>query len=185
MLCVCMLNEGLGHVFFYCWVREQQKRGVPHCHILLVVPKNVRIPKPDQSFWGHGFSNVKLLRFRGWKGIESYLVKYFEKEIEEEGGVEVLKYSHVFGVSQLFKTDVWWQYVDFHRYLKKVCMIRFGSRPVIDVARVNSRFRVVAIKFKDYFFKSYEEMKNFIFALIYNQVLEDQYYIKLAESLGW
>lgn len=172
--------------FLYCWVREMQERGVPHYHILLIVPKGVRIPKPDKSWWGHGHSNVKLLRFKTWRRIEWYLVDYLEKEIEvDEGGEEKLRYSHVFGVSQLVKTDVWWEEVDFHRYLKKLCNIRFGVKPLIDVAMVEGKLRVVAIQFKERYFKTYEEMKNYILDLIYGRVSEDDYYLQLADQLGW
>lgn len=170
---------------FYCWVREMQERGVPHYHILLVVPRNVRIPKPDQSWWSHGFSNIKLLRFRTWRRIERYLVDYLEEELEEIDGQEILRYSHVFGVSRLFKTDTWWYEVDFHRYLKKICKIRFGDKPIIDVVRVGSKLKVSAIKFKDLYFKTYSEMSNFILDLIHNRKTEDDYYLALADQLGW
>lgn len=171
--------------FYYCWVREMQKRGVPHYHILLIVPRGVRVPKPDESYWPHGFSNVKLLKFKTWRGIERYLVKYLEKEMERGEEGEFLRYSHVFGVSLLFKTDVWWSYVDFHRYLRKLCAIHFGVKPVVDVVRVSFKWRVAAIQFKGLYFKSYEEMKNYVLDLIYGRVREDEYYERLADSLGW
>lgn len=172
------------HVF-YCWVREMQERGVPHYHILLIVPKGVRLPKPDQSWWPHGFSNIKLLRFGGWEKIERYLVDYLEEELEEIDGQEILRYSHVFGVSRLFKTDDWWYEVDFYRYLKKLCKIRFGDKPLIDVVRVGGKLRVAAIKFKDLYFKTYSEMSEFILDLIHNRKTEDDYYLALADQLGW
>ena len=173
--------------FLYCWVREMQARGVPHYHVLLIVPKGVRIPKPDQSWWSWGMSNVKLLRFRGRKRIEYYLMDYLEKEIEEVNGVEYLKHSHVFGVSQLVKTDAWWSYVDFHRYLKKLCYIRFGERPQLHIAYICGKLRVIAIKFMDRYFQTYSEMKQYILDLVYNRGKEESedYYLKLADSLGW
>ena len=174
--------------FLYCWVREMQERGVPHYHILLIVPKGVRIPKPDQSWWEWGMSNVKLLRFRGRKKIEYYLMDYLEKEIEEVDGVGYLRYSHVFGVSQLVKTDSWWEYVDFHRYLKKVSVIRFGEKPRIDVSLVEGKLRVVAIRFRDKFFQTYSEMKEYILDLVYgrkSEESEDGYWLRLADELGW
>lgn len=59
----------------YQWVMELQKRGVPHYHLLLWVPKGVRIPKPDESrMWPHGFTNIKLAT-----RPVGYLVKYATK----------------------------------------------------------------------------------------------------------
>ena len=132
-------------------------------------------------------SNVKLLRARGRKKIEYYLLDYLEKEIEDVNGVEYLKHSHVFGVSQLVKTDSWWSYVDFHRYLKKLCYIRFCERPKIDVSWVEGKLRVVAIRFRDRFFQTYGEMKQYVLDLVYNRGKEEgeDYYLKLADSLGW
>lgn len=57
------------------WVLELQKRGAPHYHILLWIPKGLTPPKPDkQGWWPHGMSNCKWAR----KPV-GYAMKYASK----------------------------------------------------------------------------------------------------------
>ena len=63
----------------YVWVMEMQRRGVPHYHIMLWMPAELRLPFPDQGirtpWWPHGTSNLKRdIQHRG-----AYLAKYIAK----------------------------------------------------------------------------------------------------------
>jgi hypothetical protein len=63
----------------YVWVMEMQRRGVPHYHIMLWMPAELRLPFPDQGirtpWWPHGSSNLKRdIQHRG-----AYLAKYIAK----------------------------------------------------------------------------------------------------------
>ncbi|MGB9763669.1 MAG: rolling circle replication-associated protein [Minisyncoccia bacterium] len=62
--------------FFYLWVLEVQKRGVPHFHVLLIVPRCVRIPFLDRWIFTYGLTNIKELKKFGFR----YLLKYLEKD---------------------------------------------------------------------------------------------------------
>jgi len=83
---------GLG----YQWVLELTKRGVPHYHVLVWLPHNVKLPKPDSSGqWPHGSSNI------GWaRRAVGYLVKYATKGHGEQ---ELPKGARVFGVGAPLK----------------------------------------------------------------------------------
>ncbi|MGB9681228.1 MAG: rolling circle replication-associated protein, partial [Minisyncoccia bacterium] len=59
--------------FFYLWILEMQRRGVPHYHILLIVPKHIRIPYLDKWVFSFGMTNIKELKNFG----SNYLLKYF------------------------------------------------------------------------------------------------------------
>ena len=69
----------------YIWVAELQKRGAVHYHLLVWLPKGVRMPqwdKPSTSlsgrvvapFWSHGMTNTEVAK----TGV-GYLMKYLSK----------------------------------------------------------------------------------------------------------
>lgn len=61
-------------------VGELQQRGAVHYHIIIVVKKGVRIPKPDKSrLWLHGSSRVEVAR------SPFYIVSYTKKKYQKEG----------------------------------------------------------------------------------------------------
>jgi len=63
------------NLFGYCWVAEVQERGAVHYHVLLIVRKGTRLPKPDESgMWKWGASSIQLI-----KNPTSYLVDYLRK----------------------------------------------------------------------------------------------------------
>lgn len=67
----------------HAWVAELQARGAVHYHVILVVPRGHRIPKPDQAgLWGKGFTRVKLLK---WRRVGGYLAEYCRKLEQKEG----------------------------------------------------------------------------------------------------
>lgn len=64
--------------FFYIWVLEAQERGVPHYHLILVLPKGVSIKFPDKSNWHWGSSNIRTVSYHTFNVIVSYLSKSFK-----------------------------------------------------------------------------------------------------------
>lgn len=59
----------------YVWVGELQKRGALHYHLLVWVPRKLRLPKPDRcGWWPHGMSNIETAR-----NPVGYMVKYATK----------------------------------------------------------------------------------------------------------
>ena len=76
----------------YQWVLELTKRGRPHYHVLLWVPKGFRIPKQDaHGYWPHGMTNVVKAR-----SAVGYLVKYATKGTTEMH--QLPKGARLFGV---------------------------------------------------------------------------------------
>lgn len=68
-------GERLGHKCRFVWVAELQKRGALHYHVLVFVPRSLRLPKPDESgWWLHGFSKIETAR-----NPVGYMVKYVSK----------------------------------------------------------------------------------------------------------
>lgn len=62
--------------YAYAWVIEMQKRGAPHYHVLWWVPREVKLPKPDEGpypSWRHGSSRIE------WARSPGYIVKYSSK----------------------------------------------------------------------------------------------------------
>lgn len=59
----------------YAWVAELQKRGALHYHMLVWVPRRLRLPRPDTAgWWPHGMSNIETAR-----NPVGYMVKYATK----------------------------------------------------------------------------------------------------------
>ena len=64
--------------FRYVWVAELQKRGVIHYHIVMWLPRFMKLSglKPDDlGWWNHGFTNVVAVK----KSVFAYLSKYMSK----------------------------------------------------------------------------------------------------------
>lgn len=67
-------------LFAYAWVAELQRRGAVHYHLLLIVRRGLRLPKPDESgWWGHGMTKIERVSGRS----RGYLMKYAQKGSEE------------------------------------------------------------------------------------------------------
>lgn len=59
----------------YVWVAELQRRGAVHYHLLLWLPRGVKLPYSDtRGWWPHGFTEQKPARKR-----VGYLMKYTSK----------------------------------------------------------------------------------------------------------
>jgi hypothetical protein len=63
----------------YVWALEMTKRGRPHYHLCIWLPKGRTLPKPDKrGWWPHGCTNVKWAR-----NAVGYLAKYASKGVED------------------------------------------------------------------------------------------------------
>lgn len=63
------------HRLRYTWVMELTRAGVPHYHVLLWLPRRLRLPKPDKAgWWPHGHSRIEWARH-----AVGYLAKYASK----------------------------------------------------------------------------------------------------------
>ena len=82
-----------GVVGRYQWVLELTRAGAPHYHVLLWLPKRLRVPKPDKSgWWSHGLSRIEL----AYRPV-GYLVKYASKGFGGEGAGEIPRGARLFG----------------------------------------------------------------------------------------
>lgn len=64
-----------GHPLRAVWVLELQKRGAPHYHVLIWLPRGLSLPKPDkQGWWPHGHSRTEWARKPA-----AYMAKYTSK----------------------------------------------------------------------------------------------------------
>lgn len=68
-----------GVVARYVWCLELTKRGVPHYHFLIWLPKGLTIPKPDkQGWWPWGMTRIEWA-----KRAVGYVAKYASKATPE------------------------------------------------------------------------------------------------------
>jgi len=64
-----------GHPCRFVWVAELQKRGALHYHMVVWVPRRLRLPRPDVcGWWPHGSSKIETAR-----NPIGYMVKYATK----------------------------------------------------------------------------------------------------------
>jgi hypothetical protein len=64
-----------GQALRYCWVMELTKRGRPHYHLLLWVPRHLHLPKADnRGWWRKGMTRTEVAR-----NPVGYLAKYASK----------------------------------------------------------------------------------------------------------
>lgn len=64
----------------FVWVAELQKRGALHYHLVVWVPRRLRLPRPDQcGWWPHGSSKIETAR-----NPIGYMVKYATKTRPED-----------------------------------------------------------------------------------------------------
>jgi hypothetical protein len=70
-----------GYKFSYVWVMEMTKRGIPHYHLLVWLPRGVTLPLFDkQGWWKHGMSNAVWAR-RPVGYISKYVSKGFDNPL--------------------------------------------------------------------------------------------------------
>lgn len=70
-----------GTDFVYEWVAEVTKRGRPHYHLVVWLPRRLSCPKVDKAgWWPHGMSQREQARF-----APGYLAKYVSKGVDQWG----------------------------------------------------------------------------------------------------
>lgn len=63
------------------WVAELQKRGAMHYHLVIWMPRHLRMPAPDRvGWWPHGSTKVERAR-----SPINYLLKYASKADSKDG----------------------------------------------------------------------------------------------------
>ena len=68
--------------FRYLWCLELTKAGKPHYHVLIWLPRGMRLPKPDKrGWWLHGLTRIEWAR-----NAVGYLAKYASKFTGEAVG---------------------------------------------------------------------------------------------------
>jgi hypothetical protein len=97
----------------YCWVAELQKRGAVHYHVIIWLPRNVKLPMPDKcGWWPHGRTNSAFAR----KAV-GYIAKYASKGVDE--GTKFPRGIRLYGVGGLLGVDKielrWWRAPGFAR----------------------------------------------------------------------
>ena len=99
--CIRAYLARLGHPFCYVWVLENTKKGRPHYHVLVWLPKGVTLPKPDkQGWWAWGMTKVEWIRANG----AAYIAKYCSKDGQQG---EFPKVARLHGCGGLSSSDRW------------------------------------------------------------------------------
>ncbi|EQD71627.1 replication initiation protein, partial [mine drainage metagenome] len=64
-----------GAVCRFVWVREAHASGRPHYHVMVWLPRSLRLPAADAcGWWPHGFSNTQVVHSGA-----AYMAKYVSK----------------------------------------------------------------------------------------------------------
>lgn len=76
----------------YFWVKELQKRGVVHYHMLILTPQKIRdmYDKVNES-WGYGWVFVKGVERQKVRNAMLYIMKYVKKDLNEQVKNEKMK----------------------------------------------------------------------------------------------
>ncbi|MCZ2355230.1 MAG: hypothetical protein LC115_08115 [Bacteroidia bacterium] len=63
-------------MYGYFWVAEMQERGAVHYHVIFIVSKGTKLPKPDEEgYWTYGMTKIEKV-----KHVYAYLSKYLSKD---------------------------------------------------------------------------------------------------------
>lgn len=114
--CIRAYLERKGYKFHYVWVLENTKKGKPHYHILIWLPKGVTLPKPDKrGWWAHGSTRIEWIRKNG----AAYIAKYCAKHDENQG--EFPKGARLHGCGGLEPSKRWVRsWWNLPKYVRKV-----------------------------------------------------------------
>lgn len=120
-----------GFVARYVWALELTKRGRPHYHLLVWLPKGRTLPKPDkQGWWAHGLTRIEWAR-----NAVGYLAKYASKGIEGEAWDGMPKGARMCGnggISRDGRVEL--------RYWKLPTWVREVFNEITDVARTKGGY---------------------------------------------
>jgi hypothetical protein len=127
-----------------CWVLELQKRGAPHYHLLVWLPRGVTLPKPDKrGWWAHGSTRIEWAR-----SAVGYLVKYASKG--DEHAERLPKGARLFAVLGCPTNLSWWRAASWLRAIAEpgqcIRYRRGGWWAVSELAHAwRSPWRIVAL----------------------------------------
>jgi len=111
--CVYRWGKRAGYQIPYCWVMELTKKGKPHYHCILWIPKRLRLPRADsRGWWPHGMTNTIRA-----KNAYGYLAKYASKAhgAKDDNGktIQFPKGARIHGIGGLTKKEAaiiaWWK----------------------------------------------------------------------------
>ena len=90
----------------YLWIKELQKRGVVHYHVLVLVPEKMRnfYDKVNES-WGYGFVFTRGVEKKKVRGAIKYIMKYIKKELNQGSENEKMKRRIGRGGMLRFRTE--------------------------------------------------------------------------------
>ena len=76
----------------YVWVKELQRRGVVHYHMIILTPEKIRdfYAKVNES-WGYGFVFVNGVEKQKVRNVMLYIMKYMKKDINKKLENEKMK----------------------------------------------------------------------------------------------
>ncbi len=91
--------------FRYVWVLELTKKGVPHYHLMLWLPKGLSLPKPDkQGWWKKGYTKIEWAR-----RPVGYMAKYSSKGTDYQGLPKGARVHGCGGLEQDQRNErIWW-----------------------------------------------------------------------------
>lgn len=107
----------------YTWTMELTKRGRPHYHALVWVPRHLMLPTPDKrGWWRHGSTRTEVAR-----NAVGYLAKYASKGTGGQCDAEGVEYSlprhaRISGGSQIEAARAAeWRYWTAPRWARERC----------------------------------------------------------------
>ncbi len=108
----------LGHVLRSVWVMELTRRGVPHYHLLIWLPRGLSLPMPDKrGWWPHGSTRIEWAR-----NAVGYLVKYASKiKAARADGCRFPPASRLFGCRGLESARSEYRHAMRPYWLRRLC----------------------------------------------------------------
>ena len=158
----------------YVWVKELQRRGVVHFHMLLLTPNMIRnFYNLVSESWKHGFVFVKGVEKQKVRNTILYIMKYIKKDLNEKAVNDKMKRKIGRGGLLRFRSETFlgrvvrfseFEYVGsastkgmklkMYRFANMVMFVSSGINGVsIDIVDWNSEIEKITDKFK-------YEMKN-------------------------
>ena len=101
----------------YVWVQEFTRRGRPHYHVLLWLPRGITLPKPDKrGWWPHGMTRIEWAR-----NAVGYIAKYASKGSALQRPEVGSRMHGAGGLTEGALAEArWWKRPQWVRHLTKV-----------------------------------------------------------------